>query len=268
MPTITIAGTPLFYEVYDQRADVEKHGDVLARPPLVLIHGAGGTYLHWPSHLRRLPDQLVYALDLPGHGRSGGSACDSIAAYGQVISAVLDSLAISVAVVGGHSMGGAIALELALTAPQRVAGLVLVSTGARLRVNPAIIQGLQSDFATTTAQLIDWMYSPDLAPDQRARALQQLRANPPQQLVADFRACDHFDCRADLSAIKQPTLISCGTHDQMTPVNYSNFLHQSIAGSELHLLEEGSHMAMIERPAHVIAAVRAFLTKPITFPQH
>ena len=76
MPTITIAGTPLFYEVYDQRADVEKHGDVLARPPLILIHGAGGTYLHWPSHLRRLPEQLVYALDLPGHGRSGGSACN------------------------------------------------------------------------------------------------------------------------------------------------------------------------------------------------
>lgn len=267
MPTITIAGAPLFYEVYDQRAAAEKNGALPARPPLFLIHGAGGTYLHWPSHLRRLPGQLVYALDLPGHGRSGGSAHDTITAYYQVISAMLDSLAISAAVLGGHSMGGAIALELALTAPQQVAGLVLVSTGARLRVNPAIIQGLQSDFATTTAQLLDWMYRPDLAPKQRARALHQLRANRPQQLVADFRACDYFDRRTDLPTIKQPTLIICGTRDQMTPVSYSTFLHQSIVGSELHLLEEGSHMAIIEMPARVTAAVQAFLTN-LTLSQH
>ncbi len=265
MPTVSIAGVPLFYEAYDQQVATanqrENNKQPNAQPPLLLIHGAGGTYLHWPSHLRRLPNRCVYALDLPGHGRSGGAALETIADYTQVITALIDHLALSRVVVAGHSMGGAIALDLALSTPDCVAGLVLMSTGARLRVNPAILQGLRDDFTATTAQLVDWMYAPTWPPAQRQRALQQLRTNTAQQLLADFRACDRFDRRADLAMIKQPTLISCGTLDQMTPVSYSTFLQQAIAGSTLHLLPECGHMAMIETPDQIIDLVGTFLAQ-------
>jgi len=71
MPTITIDSQPIFYRQYDRDADP-------ARPPLVLVHGAGGTLTHWPPQLRRLPQTAVYALDLPGHGKSPGTGCTTI----------------------------------------------------------------------------------------------------------------------------------------------------------------------------------------------
>lgn len=255
MPTITINGAPLFYECYDQQPLAE------GRPPLILLHGAGGTYLHWPPHLRRLPATLVYALDLPGHGRSRGAALATITAYQQLVEAFMAALAIEQAIIAGHSMGGAIALDLALATPHRVAGLVLVSTGARLRVHPTILQGLESDFAATTAQLVEWMYTPAFPSEQRERALAQLRTNAPQQLLTDFHACNQFDQRAAMSAVQQPTLILCGALDQMTPVSYSTFLQQTITGSELHLIDGVGHMPLVETPAAVTALIERFLAQ-------
>jgi len=255
MPTINVDGAPLFYEYYEQSPVTA------ARPPLLLLHGAGGNYLHWPPHLRRLPATCVYALDLPGHGRSGGNALDTITAYQQLVERFMAAAGIKQAVLAGHSMGGAIALELALAASPRVAGLVLVSTGARLRVHPTILQGLATDFTTTTDQLVAWMYTPAFPAKSRARALAQLRTNPPQQLLNDFQACDHFDQRTAINAIQQPTLILCGALDQMTPVSYSTFLQQTIPGSELHLIEEVGHMPLVETPAAVTALIARFLAQ-------
>ena len=78
MPYIDAASERIFYS--------EWRGDPRGkRPPLVLVHGAGGTHLHWPPQLRRLRDTDVYALDLPGHGHSPGQGCDTIAAYRDLI---------------------------------------------------------------------------------------------------------------------------------------------------------------------------------------
>ena len=95
--------------------------------------------MHWPGELRRLPDHEVYALDLPGHGRSGGPGRTDIGAYAEVVREFADALKLPAFVLGGHSMGGAIALEFALRYGSRLAGLILVGTGARLRVAPEIL---------------------------------------------------------------------------------------------------------------------------------
>ncbi len=73
MPYVTVAGERAFYALYQ--------GDVRGKRHLVLVHGAGGSHLDWPAPLRRLRETNVYALDLPGHGRSGGTGRSSIAAY-------------------------------------------------------------------------------------------------------------------------------------------------------------------------------------------
>ena len=65
MPYVTIAGERAFYAPYQD--------DVRGRRNLVLVHGAGGSHLDWPAPLRRLREANVYALDLPGHGRSEGT---------------------------------------------------------------------------------------------------------------------------------------------------------------------------------------------------
>ena len=116
-----------------------------AGPPLVLVHGAGGNLMHWPGALRRLPGHTVYALDLPGHGKSGGAGRAEIGAYADVVRGFAEALGLVPFVLAGHSMGGAIALEFALRYPARLAGLILVGTGAKLRVAPEILTGILDD---------------------------------------------------------------------------------------------------------------------------
>ena len=106
-------------------------------PPLVLVHGAGGTHLLWPAALRRLAETSVYALDLPGHGRSEGSAQPRIDRYAEAVDDFLQTIGLHQAVIAGHSMGGAVALQLGLDYPGRIAGLVLIATGPRLPVAPS-----------------------------------------------------------------------------------------------------------------------------------
>lgn len=255
MPTIRIDNEEIYYTHH------KATGDDRQRPPLLLVHGAGGYHLHWPPQLRRLPETDVYALDLPGHGRSAGPGRTTIAGYAAVIGAFADALALPPFLLAGHSMGGAIALEFALKASDRLAGLILVGSGARLRVNAALLTGLQNAFDATTAQLIDWMYTPAFPPKQREQALAQLRANDRQTLHDDFAACDTFDVRSGLSTLTLPTLIICGTADIMTPVKLSETLHQSIPGSHLHLIEGAGHMALIEQTAVVTGMIGQFVTQ-------
>src|SRR4030065_234274 len=116
------------------------HGaENVSRPPLVFIHGAGGTHLHWPPQVRRLHGQRVFALDLPGHGKSSGVGSQNIADYAKAAVDFLDAARLNAAVFVGHSMGSAIALTLALDFPKRVLGLGLVGSGARLRVAREIL---------------------------------------------------------------------------------------------------------------------------------
>lgn len=252
MPSISIEGQTL---VYRHHAPATPG----VCPPLVLVHGAGADSLHWPPQLRRLSASDVYALDLPGHGRSTGPGRNTIGGYTQVIKAFAEALALPPFVLAGHSMGGAIALDFALHYGAQVAGLALVGSSARLRVNAAILDGLNTDFAATTAQLIDWMYTPAFPPTLRLRALAQLRTNDPQTLRDDFVACDAFDVRNQVSSLTLPTLIICGVADKMTPVKVSDALHQAIPGSQLHLVEDAGHMVMLEQSAVVTALFREFL---------
>ena len=114
--------------------------------------------MHWPGELRRLPDHEVYALDLPGTGAPAAKVGADIGAYAEVVREFADALKLPAFVLGGHSMGGAIALEFALRYGGRLAGLILVGTGARLRVAPEILAGMQNDIEGTTALLAAWAH--------------------------------------------------------------------------------------------------------------
>lgn len=230
-----------------------------ARTAVVLIHGAGGSHVHWPAALRRLPGATVYALDLPGHGHSEGEGRQSIGGYRDVVRAFLEAAGLERAILVGHSMGGAIALEVALRYPKRLAGLVLVGSGARLRVAPALLQGLREDYPRAVENLVQWLFAGS-APEQTRRAArrQLLEANP-GVVLGDFLACDAFDVMAELPRVETPTLVVCGTEDRMTPLKYSEYLAAHIPGARLEAIPGGGHMVMLEQPEPVARAVAAFL---------
>jgi pimeloyl-ACP methyl ester carboxylesterase len=137
-------------------------------PPLVLIHGAGGTHLYWPPEIRRLPGYCVYAIDLPGHGKS--EFCDgqqTIGEYARYLVQWLESIQLRRAVLVGHSMGSAIALSLAIHHPEYVIGLGLISGGARLRVHPDLLN-YAADM-TTYLKAADLLASCSFSPNASPR---------------------------------------------------------------------------------------------------
>jgi pimeloyl-ACP methyl ester carboxylesterase len=173
--------------------------------------------------------------------------------------AFLDAVDLDQAVLVGHSMGGAIALDAALRYPSRIAGLGLVATGARLRVAPAILEGILQDQEEAVRLICNWAYGPKAPEETVQLGRRQMGETPAQVLHGDFVACDRFDVLGRLKEIKSPTLILCGAQDRMTPSKDPVYLQDHIAGATLHLVEGAGHMVMIEQPAAVVEALTLFL---------
>lgn len=239
----------------------EYHGEVGGKPPLVLIHGAGGSLLHWPPEIRRLQGVHTLAIDLPGHGESRGNGERSIGAYSQTVISLLNDLGMGPAVIAGHSMGSAIAQTIYLEHPERVLGLILVGAGAKLRVHPDIIRFCadESTFPKAVAMVMDWAFSQQ-APERLVElAGQRLAETPPQVVEGDFLACDSFDIRERLKEIQTPTLIICGAEDNLTPVRFSEYLIERIPNAVLEIVPDAGHMVMLEQPETVAKLMIEFL---------
>ena len=264
MPTLIIEGCPgrLHYKFH--AASQPGSG-----PPLVLVHGAGGSLMHWPGELRRLSDWAVVALDLPGHGHSGGAdvlagpldsrAGQDISVYAQIVARFAEKLSLPRFVLAGHSMGGAVALEVALHHEEMLAGLVLVATGAKLPVAPELLCAIQADYEGAAMIMAAWSQGARPDPDVMRTYLQRLRELDPGVLYRDYSACNTWDRTADLGAIKAPTLVICGDADRMTPLQYSLDLQRNIKNAQLVIVSGAGHMVMLEQPALVASAVQQFL---------
>ncbi len=249
MPYTTIHGEKLYYS---------EHQGTSTAPPLVLVHGAGGTHLHWPPQLRRDTPHTVYALDLPGHGRSQGKGRTRIEDYRDVILEWADILGLEKFIIVGHSMGGAIAQEFALTYPDRLKGLVLVATGARLRVHPRILQGLQENPEETVHLIAEWAYGEQPDPDMLRLYVRRMLEIPPHVTHGDFAACNMWDRMQDVHRIAHPALIIGGEADKLTPPKYLHYLADHMPNARLVIVPHAGHMVMLEAPEVVTAEIVAF----------
>ena len=229
--------------------------------PIILIHGAGGSHLHYPPELRRLNGFQVAALDLPGHGKSEGLGKQNINDYVKNIQNFMDAMNLPAAIIIGHSMGSAIALQLALNAPDRVLALVILGSGSRLRVAPSILENTANEatFPLAVKTIIEWSFGTETSPRLKELAQKRMSETRPAVLHGDFVACNAFDVGEQLTEIEKPTLIICGTEDKMTLPKYSKVLHEQIPNSELALIEGAGHMVMLEKPREVAEAIEHFV---------
>jgi len=143
-------------------------------------------------------------------------------------------------------MGGAIVQTLALSHPEMIKGVVLVGTGARLKVLPMILSGIKDDFEETVRRINQFVYSRKVSPMFIERGIAEMLQCRPEVLYGDFLACDRFDLMNEIEKIVLPTLILCGEDDQLTPLKYSQFLRTRIKGSKMEILPEAGHMVMME----------------------
>lgn len=238
-----------------------KKGEEVQRPPVILLHGAGGTHLYWPYEIRRLVGYHVFALDLPGHGKSVGRGQQTIAGYAAAVKDWLDAVHMHRAVLIGHSMGSAIVLKLALDYPDQVIGLGLLGGAPRLRVAADILDNCASPttFHNAVEMIVARSFAQQTDPHLVELAGQRMLETRPSVLHGDMLACDLFDETEDISNIQKPALVLCGAEDKMTPVRQSQFLDTALGNAQLVIIPEAGHMVMLEKPLEVAEAIRAFL---------
>ncbi|MEM7131360.1 MAG: alpha/beta hydrolase [Chloroflexota bacterium] len=253
-----------------------------SKPPiLILIHGAGGTHIHWPAELRTLSSGFVYALDLPGHGRSDPPGRTTVDAYADDVMAFVEALDFSAqglsdrdlsgyetskekarVVLVGHSMGGAIAQVIGIRNPEWLAGLVLVGTSARLPVTDIILDGLLKDFPKTVNFIMKMCWSgPYVQAIRIALAGREMRKISPEVVHGDFVACNGFDVRRRLGEVSVPTLVISGSDDKMTPQKFGRSLADAIPSASLEVMPKSGHMMALEYPLELTALVEQFMNK-------
>jgi pimeloyl-ACP methyl ester carboxylesterase len=216
---------------------------------LVFIHGAGGSATSWQAQLDYFNRSFnCLAMELPGHGAAQGPGAQQIKSYTLWVRGALDALQVVDPFIIGHSMGGGIAMDLAMRFPALPKGLVLASTGARLRVQPGILEAIKNDFPRAVERICEFSFATDVPEEMRQSNIAQMMMNAPDVLHGDFLACDRFDVMEELGTITVPTLVICGDQDALTPVKYARYLADRIAGSRLEIIEGAGHKAMVERP--------------------
>lgn len=230
-------------------------------PPLILIHGAGGIHFDWPPELRRLPGTRVIALDLPGHGRSAPPSHPDTLAYARNVCALLDALKIGRAVIAGHSMGGAVALQIGIHMADRAAGLILIGTGSKLPVDPTLPQRIIDDPAATIDWIIERAWYTDAPAALKDLGRQRLLETLPAVLRDDYLACQSFDVREHLNRITAPTLVLGAPDDQMVKLKFSLTLSEKIPNATLIVIERAGHMFPLEQPQSVAGSIAGWLAE-------
>jgi pimeloyl-ACP methyl ester carboxylesterase len=214
----------------------------------VLLHAAGSNAGMWRRQLDDLGKaHSVVALDLPGHGRSSGvDGPESIEASATIVERFLDGVVRRPFVLIGRSMGGAVAQVVA--GRRALQGMVLVCSSARFTLSEQMIATtrdvvhgrLPQQFTTDT-------FSPDTSMDLMREAWMEQVKTDPRVRLTDLLACQAFDGRAALAAIRVPTLVVAGADDRITPVEQSEELAKGIPGAKLQVVAQAGHQVPLEQ---------------------
>ena len=251
MPRIKIGEDLLYFE---------DRGDMSTGAVFLLVHGAAGSSQQWLPVVETLEkDHRVISLDLPGHGNSNGRGSRSVDSYVGVVRAFTSTINLSNFILCGHSLGGAIAMGYALKNPRDLSGLVLISTGARLKVSPLFLETCLEGNMEKLRVLLSKLAFYHGIPLARIHKWQQQWGYPPREvLYGDFLACNSFDYMEEVEKIQTPTLIIAGDDDRMTPLKYGYYLKEKIKGSTLEVIPESGHMLMAEKPREISRLLSGF----------
>ena len=246
----------LFYRFYNGKSE----GFVF---PVILLHGAGGSLMGWPSNLRRLPGQRVFALDLPGHGHSASPACRSMRSMVRCLHQFITEMGFYHVLLVGYSLGGALALSYANAYPDQIIGLVTISCGDRFNMPQELLGVLRKPADTRKAIEVFSKAAFHLAfPQAERRAiLAPMSKIESGVLLADLTiAADFcFDSQPCLSQIS--SLIIGGSNDLITPPASLRRLSRYLQKSPVSVIEGAGHMMIYEKNEELRNKVSAFLDK-------
>lgn len=223
---------------------------------LVFVHGSGGCKEGWYYQEKYFAGSD--AVSLPGHPE--GKPCTSIEGYVEWLRGYCKGRGYREVVLAGHSMGGAIAQLYGLHYPEELKALILISTGARLRVHPMYLEECQKAIQNPTPWIkgMEANYA-RVEPQVVKLIIEKRKQVGPAVQHNDFLCCDRFDFLDKVSQIRLPTLVLGGTEDVMTPLKFTQFLGQKIPGAKLVVFEGATHALPQERPREVNQTIGEFL---------
>ncbi len=257
MPTLRIDDFDLYYETAGSGT------------PLLLIHGLGSSARDWEAQTAAFAkDYFVIAIDLRGHGRSGDPPGPyHIVDFARDLTQLLDHLQCGPAHVVGVSLGGGIAFQLALDAPQRVRSLTVVNSAPEMILRTP----LQKFAIWQRRKLVKWLGLPrfgrilgkKLFPDLPAAGevfAQRFATNRERPYTDTLNALIGWSIASRLGELKIPTLILTSDQDY-TPVAFKEAYTAQIPNAELVVIADARHALPMERPDAFNKAVQAFLSR-------
>jgi len=224
-------------------------------PRPILVHGSGGDHRVWALQTSRLGGSV--AIDLPGHPDGDPlTRLDDLAEALATAAATIDGPRALV----GHSLGGAVALELARTRPELVDGLVVLASGARLPVPDAVMERAAADPPAERERLMaGFVADPAAAGARGVRAA--LEACRPATLAADYAACRTVDLRESLTAIGVPVLVIAGADDPLVPPWLSEELARALPMARMVVIAGARHVPMADAAGTVNLLLAAYLAR-------
>lgn len=250
---------------YTNSRDIEP-----GKESVVFIHGAGMDHSVWTLICRHFArhGRNVIAVDLPGHGRSGGEAGESIEALSDWLVALLDALQVQRAAIVGHSLGSLVALDCAARHPTRVRALAMVAGTAPMPVSDAILQAAAANDHAAFDMLTQWGYSKRHQYGGNSNpglwmiggTLRLFERSRPGVLHADMSACNNYTTGLECAAaVRCPVLLVLGAEDRLTPVRATDALRAALPDPDFRILENAGHTLMVEAPNALLDALKTAL---------
>ena len=237
---------------------------------ILFVHGAASDHSVWALQSRYFAYHgwNVVAVDLPGHGRSGGNALPSVEAIANWIPAVLDAAGVAEAALVGHSLGALAVLECAARYPDRVAKAALAGPAVPMTVSDDLLAAAKADDHVAYELINGWSYSAgrqlggNTMPGVwlMGNAMRLMERTRPGVLFTDLQACNTYTGGlAAAGAVRCPVLLILGARDIMAPPKNAQTLIAALPDRRIVSLPDCGHALMAEQPDAVLDALRAFL---------
>ena len=228
---------------------------------VLCVHHSGGNGSNFQPLLAKLEGRhSPLAFDFPGHNRSGSlDSLGSVERMAAFTGALIDKLGLPAPLLVGHSMGGSVALELALTRPDAVSGLVLCGAAARYPESPELLERFRLITEGKARRHFDpGAYSKQTPREVIGAGFADSLKTDPRAVYPNLLALRAWQAESRLADVAAPTLVVVGDEEDDHMAEQAELLATRIPNAQKRVIEQAGHMVPMEQPDALADAVDGF----------